>query len=81
VARSIATAFEAAKVEWLAKLRSGKVETAADRKYLALSKIVGDPLPNGLAANLPRSAHSRTPPQAETDATADDDRRAFRRSK
>jgi 4,5-dihydroxyphthalate decarboxylase len=54
VARSLATAFEAAKSEWLSKLRSGKVETAADRKYLALSKIVGsDPLPNGLEANLP----------------------------
>jgi 4,5-dihydroxyphthalate decarboxylase len=35
-------------------LQSGKAETAVDRKYLALSKIVGgDPLPNGLEANLP----------------------------
>jgi 4,5-dihydroxyphthalate decarboxylase len=54
VARSIATAFEAAKTEWLAKLQAGRAETAVDRKYLALSKIVGgDPLPNGLEANLP----------------------------
>jgi 4,5-dihydroxyphthalate decarboxylase len=53
VAGSIAAAFQAAKDEWLAKLRSGKVETA-DRKYIALSKIVGDdPLPYGLEANLP----------------------------
>jgi 4,5-dihydroxyphthalate decarboxylase len=54
VAGSIAAAFRAAKDEWLSKLRSGKVETAADRKYLALSKIVGDdPLPYGLEVNLP----------------------------
>jgi 4,5-dihydroxyphthalate decarboxylase len=54
VARSIATAFETAKAEWLGKLRSGKAESADDRKYLALSKIVGsDPLPYGLEANLP----------------------------
>jgi 4,5-dihydroxyphthalate decarboxylase len=51
VAGSIAAAFQAAKDEWLSKLRSGKIE---DRKYLALSKIVGsDPLPYGLEANLP----------------------------
>ena len=35
-------------------LRSGKADSAADRKYLALSKTVGsDPLPYGLEANLP----------------------------
>ena len=51
VAVSIAAAFQAAKDEWLAKLRSGQIE---DRKYLALSKIVGsDPLPYGLEDNLP----------------------------
>src|SRR5262249_13306506 len=54
VARSIADAFEAAKVQWLSRLSSGSVESASDRKYLALSKIVGgDPLPNGLNLNLP----------------------------
>src|SRR5205823_9229376 len=54
VAGSIAAAFEAAKGAWLSKLRSGQVETAADPKYLALSRIVGsDPLPYGLKANLP----------------------------
>jgi 4,5-dihydroxyphthalate decarboxylase len=54
VAGSIATAFQTAKARWLAKLKSGIAETAADHKYLALSKIVGsDPLPFGLAANLP----------------------------
>jgi 4,5-dihydroxyphthalate decarboxylase len=53
VARSIADAFQAAKDEWLLKLKSGKVE-AADKKYVALSKIVGsDPLPYGLEVNLP----------------------------
>jgi len=54
VAGSIAAAFQTAKARWLAKLKSGVAETAADHKYLALSKIVGsDPLPFGLAANLP----------------------------
>jgi 4,5-dihydroxyphthalate decarboxylase len=54
VAGSIAAGFQAAKDEWLAKLKSGKAEGAADRKYLALTKIVGsDPLPYGLKANLP----------------------------
>jgi 4,5-dihydroxyphthalate decarboxylase len=54
VAASIATAFQTAKARWLAKLKSGIAETAADHKYLALSKIVGsDPLPFGLTANLP----------------------------
>ena len=53
VARSIADAYQAAKDEWLAKLKSGKAEPA-DKKYVALSKIVGsDPLPYGLEANLP----------------------------
>ena len=54
VARSIADAFQAAKAGWLAKLQSGTADTPLDRKYLALSKIVGsDPLPYGLEANLP----------------------------
>jgi 4,5-dihydroxyphthalate decarboxylase len=54
VAGSIARAYQTAKEQWLANLRSGKAETASDRKYLALSKIVGDdPLPFGLEANLP----------------------------
>jgi 4,5-dihydroxyphthalate decarboxylase len=54
VAGSIATAFQTAKARWLAKLKAGVAGTAADHKYLALSKIVGsDPLPFGLAANLP----------------------------
>jgi 4,5-dihydroxyphthalate decarboxylase len=54
VAGSIAAAFQAAKSEWLPRFRSGAADTAADRKYLALSKIVGsDPLPYGLEVNLP----------------------------
>jgi 4,5-dihydroxyphthalate decarboxylase len=54
VAGSITAAFQAAKDEWLAKLHSGKADAASDRKYLALSKIVGsDPLPFGIKANLP----------------------------
>ena len=54
VAGSITAAFQAAKAEWLTKLQSGAAATAADRKYLALSRIVGsDPLPYGLKINLP----------------------------
>jgi len=54
VAGSISAAFQGAKTRWLAKLQSGAIESAADRKYLALSKIVGsDPLPYGLKVNLP----------------------------
>ncbi len=54
VAGSIAAAYQTAKEQWLVNLRSGKADAASDRKYLALTKIVGsDPLPYGLAANLP----------------------------
>ncbi|WP_246792398.1 PhnD/SsuA/transferrin family substrate-binding protein [Burkholderia perseverans] len=53
VARSLHDAFEEAKQAWLARLDAGEADTASDRKYLALRRIVGhDPLPYGLAANL-----------------------------
>jgi 4,5-dihydroxyphthalate decarboxylase len=55
VARSLYEGFETAKKEWLAKLmKAGKADNANDKKYLALTKIVGnDPLPNGMEANMP----------------------------
>ena len=54
VARSLHDAFGRAKQEWLVRLRSGEADTPTDRRYRALSKIVGDdPLPFGMEANLP----------------------------
>jgi 4,5-dihydroxyphthalate decarboxylase len=53
VAQSLYRAFSEAKALWLAKLRSGEANTAGDKKYLQLSKIVGDdPLPFGMRQNL-----------------------------
>jgi 4,5-dihydroxyphthalate decarboxylase len=54
VAQSIYNAFETAKQEWLADLNAGKADSGPDKKYRALTKVVGsDPLPYGLSANLP----------------------------
>lgn len=54
VARAIFDAFERAKREWLTRLHSGEADTATDKRYRALTKIVGaDPLPYGMEANLP----------------------------
>ena len=54
VARSLFDAFCEAKAQWLAKLHSGEADSASDRKYRKLTKIVGDdPLPYGTKANLP----------------------------
>ena len=45
-------AFEAAKADWLARLRSGEANEPSDRKYCDLTGIVGaDPLPSGITAN------------------------------
>ena len=53
VARSLFTAFSAAKDAWLATLDAGALPDASDRKYASLRKIVGpDPLPYGLQPNL-----------------------------
>jgi 4,5-dihydroxyphthalate decarboxylase len=53
VARALHDAFDRAKREWLARLQSGAADTPTDRRYRALSKIVGDdPLPYGIEANL-----------------------------
>jgi 4,5-dihydroxyphthalate decarboxylase len=54
VARSLFDAFSQAKTEWLARLDAGEISSAADKKYAGLRKVVGpDPLPYGMAANLP----------------------------
>jgi 4,5-dihydroxyphthalate decarboxylase len=54
VARALFDAFSQAKNDWLAKLHSGAADTAVDRKYRALTKIVGDdPMPYGMKANMP----------------------------
>jgi len=54
VARSLYDAFEAAKQTWLKRLKSGEANTALDQRYRALAGIVGDdPLPFGMAANMP----------------------------
>jgi len=52
VAQSIYKAFDQAKKEWLAKLDSGEANSAGDKKYAALRKVVGnDPLPYGIEEN------------------------------
>ncbi len=53
VARSLVEAFSQAKNEWLARLEAGSANSASDKKYAALRKIVGsDPLPYGIDANI-----------------------------
>jgi 4,5-dihydroxyphthalate decarboxylase len=53
VAQSLYEAFSKAKALWLAKLHSGEANTANDKKYRQLAKIVGDdPLPYGVVPNL-----------------------------
>lgn len=52
IAQSLYKAFDQAKKEWLARLDAGEANTATDKKYLALRKIVGhDPLPYGIEEN------------------------------
>jgi len=54
IAQSLYMAFSEAKALWLKRLRSGEANTASDKKYRQLSKIVGDdPLPFGMKQNLP----------------------------
>jgi 4,5-dihydroxyphthalate decarboxylase len=51
--QSLYGAFSKAKELWLTRLMSGAADTASDRKYRQLSKIVGeDPLPFGMKQNL-----------------------------
>jgi 4,5-dihydroxyphthalate decarboxylase len=54
VAQSLFKAFSRAKDEWLARLDSAPLTHATDKRYAAVRSIVGpDPLPYGMAANLP----------------------------
>ena len=54
VAQSLFKAFSQAKDEWLAQLDDRAPDNAIDKRYSAVRAIVGpDPLPYGLAANLP----------------------------
>lgn len=54
VAKSLYNAFAQAKDEWLVKLKQEGPTNKSDQKYDRMRKIVGDdPLPYGIAANLP----------------------------
>jgi len=54
VAQSLFGAFSEAKRQWLERLHAGQATTATDKRYLALTRIVGrDPLPYGMEANRP----------------------------
>ena len=54
VARALYDAFDAAKRQWLQRLTSGEADTALDKRYRALTQIVGaDPLPYGMEPNMP----------------------------
>lgn len=53
IAKSLFDAFSRAKNEWLDRFEAGGPGTAQEKKYLALSKVVGrDPLPYGIEANI-----------------------------
>ncbi len=52
LAGSLFGAFAKAKSFYLERLAAGDIQTDADRSYVELSKLVGDPLPYGLKANL-----------------------------
>jgi 4,5-dihydroxyphthalate decarboxylase len=51
IARSLFNAFLEAKNAYLRRLIGGEADAPDDRRYRALSALVGDPLPYGLAAN------------------------------
>jgi 4,5-dihydroxyphthalate decarboxylase len=54
LAKSLYAAFSKAKEPYVAKLRSGKADSAEDKRYIGLMSFVGDdPLPYGIKANLP----------------------------
>ena len=60
VAKSLYDAFQAAKDDWKKDWEQGIGTTKDDEKYRRLTKIVGDPLPYGLAPNLPTIDALRT---------------------
>lgn len=52
VAKSLFNAFAQAKKDWLARLDAGEADSAGDKKYQQLRKIVGhNPLPYGIEEN------------------------------
>lgn len=53
LARSLFDAFVASKDLYLKRLQAGEAHDATDQNYVGLSRVVGDPLPYGVAANLP----------------------------
>ena len=53
VARALYDAFVAAKAPYIAQLKGGVGDDANDKKYRGLMPLVGDPLPYGMAANMP----------------------------
>ncbi|WP_434114622.1 ABC transporter substrate-binding protein [Paraburkholderia caffeinilytica] len=53
LAKSLFDAFVKSKELWLEQLKRGVVKSDTDRHYQAMSEIVGDPLPLGIAPNRP----------------------------
>lgn len=54
LARALYRAFCQARDEWLPRLRSGAADSGDDKRYRALIPVIGEnPLPYGIAANLP----------------------------
>ena len=53
VARALYDAFVAAKKPYIAHLKGTQGDSADEKKYRGLMPLVGDPLPYGLAANMP----------------------------
>jgi len=54
IAKALYVAFDRAKAEWLAALRSGLANSPDDRNYFARISLVGaDPLPYGIVPNRP----------------------------
>jgi 4,5-dihydroxyphthalate decarboxylase len=51
LARSLFDAFSEAKALYIKQLQAGEVKTDADKSYVQLSSLVGDPLPYGVKAN------------------------------
>ncbi len=53
VVRALFDAFTASKQHYLAQLAAGCSDWETDTHYRAMAKVVGDPLPYGIAANRP----------------------------
>jgi 4,5-dihydroxyphthalate decarboxylase len=53
LARALFAAFVESKARYLKQLARGEIKTDVDRHYQTMAAIVGDPLPLGIAGNLP----------------------------